>query len=173
MDPPPDGGWKADSLIFPIYLPKCAKPRDLAAPGLRTGEQVVRNRLSRGGRFVRCTTSFPRQFSWSLPGSVAIRDVPLPGGTFLRRGRSGSIAREQDQSRACYPVAPGMDSKARDLMAPDTEPTDEELALVMREARDLAIQRRATADAWVAARLREASAFARASSQAQRADKQR
>jgi len=66
-----------------------------------------------------------------------------------------------------------MDTKARDLMAPDTEPTDEELALVMREARDLAVQRRATADAWVSARLKEASAFARANTQARRADKQR
>jgi hypothetical protein len=45
-----------------------------------------------------------------------------------------------------------MHIKPRDLMAPDTEPTDEELALVMREARDLAVQRRAIADAWVAAR---------------------
>jgi len=43
-------------------------------------------------------------------------------------------------------------------MAPDTDPTDEELALVMREARDLAVQRRATADAWVAARLQKPSA---------------
>ena len=49
----------------------------------------------------------------------------------------------------------------RDLMAPDTEPTDEELALVMREARDLAIERRAKADAWIAARLQEAAQFAR------------
>jgi hypothetical protein len=38
---------------------------------------------------------------------------------------------------------------SRDLMAPDTEPTDEELAVVMREARDLAAQRRAIADAWM------------------------
>lgn len=43
----------------------------------------------------------------------------------------------------------------RDLMAPDTEPTDEELAAVMREARDLAVQRRAISDAWIAARLEE------------------
>jgi hypothetical protein len=42
-----------------------------------------------------------------------------------------------------------MQSKPRDLMAPDSEPTDEELALVMREARELAVARRATADAWV------------------------
>ena len=58
-------------------------------------------------------------------------------------------------------------------MAPDTEPTDGELALVMREARDLATQRRATADAWVAARLKEASIFARANTKARRTDKSR
>jgi len=51
--------------------------------------------------------------------------------------------------------------KTRDLMAPDTEPTDEELAVVMREAREAAIKRRARADAWVAARLEEATRFAR------------
>jgi len=66
-----------------------------------------------------------------------------------------------------------MSIKPRDLMAPDTEPTDEELALVMREARDLAVQRRATADAWVAARLKEASIFARANTQARRTDNSR
>jgi hypothetical protein len=49
----------------------------------------------------------------------------------------------------------------RDLMAPDTEPTDEELALVMRAARDLAIQRRALSDAWIAARLEEARRIVR------------
>ena len=67
----------------------------------------------------------------------------------------------------------GMSFKSRDLMAPDTEPTDGELALVMREARDLAMQRRATADAWVAARLKEASIFARANTKARRTDKSR
>jgi len=51
--------------------------------------------------------------------------------------------------------------KARDLMAPDTEPTDEELATVMCAARDLAIQRRALSDAWIAERLEEAARFAR------------
>jgi len=66
-----------------------------------------------------------------------------------------------------------MNIKPRDLMAPDTEPTDEELALVMREARDLAVQRRATADAWVAARLKEASVFGQANAQARRTDKSR
>jgi hypothetical protein len=54
--------------------------------------------------------------------------------------------------------------KPRDLMAPDTEPTDEELALVMREARDVAVRRRAKADAWIAARLEEATRFARENS---------
>jgi hypothetical protein len=58
-------------------------------------------------------------------------------------------------------------------MAPDSEPTDEELALVMREARELALQRRATSDAWVAARLEEASIFARAHTQARRTEKSR
>jgi len=50
-------------------------------------------------------------------------------------------------------------------MAPDTEPTDEELALVMREARDLAVQRRAKADAWIAAKLKEATLYAETHSQ--------
>ena len=45
-------------------------------------------------------------------------------------------------------------------MAPDTEPTDEELGLVMREARDLAVERRKISDAWVAARLEEAARYA-------------
>jgi hypothetical protein len=48
-------------------------------------------------------------------------------------------------------------TKARDLMAPDTEPTDEELAAVMIAARDIALQRRALSDAWIAARLEEAT----------------
>ena len=50
--------------------------------------------------------------------------------------------------------------KPRDLMAPDTEPTDEELEAVMLEARDRAIQRRALGEAWIAARLEEAARFA-------------
>lgn len=53
------------------------------------------------------------------------------------------------------------ETEARDLMAPDTEPTDEELAAVMDAARDLARQRRALSDAWVAARLEEAAQQAR------------
>ncbi len=66
-----------------------------------------------------------------------------------------------------------MDLKPRDLMAPDTEPTDEELALVMREARELVVRRRATSDAWVTARLKEASIFGGANTQARRTDKSR
>jgi hypothetical protein len=58
----------------------------------------------------------------------------------------------------------------RDLMAPDTEPTDEELAIVMREARELAVARRAKADAWVAAKLREASDFGRENSRGRRSN---
>jgi hypothetical protein len=46
---------------------------------------------------------------------------------------------------------------ARDLMAPDTEPTDEELAAVTSAAYELVVQRRALSDAWVAARLEEAA----------------
>lgn len=56
----------------------------------------------------------------------------------------------------------------RDLVAPDTEPTDEELALVMREARELAVARRAKADAWIAAKLKEASEFGRQNSRPHR-----
>ena len=44
-------------------------------------------------------------------------------------------------------------------MAPDTEPTDEELAIVMREARELAVERRKIVDEWLAARIREATLF--------------
>ena len=51
--------------------------------------------------------------------------------------------------------------QTRDLMAPDTEPTDEELAIVMCAARDLAIQRRALSEAWIAARLAEVAKSAR------------
>jgi hypothetical protein len=38
-------------------------------------------------------------------------------------------------------------------MAPDTEPTDEELAVVMREARDLAMRRKALSDEWLQKQL--------------------
>ncbi|HEY2408593.1 MAG TPA: hypothetical protein VGI10_21450 [Polyangiaceae bacterium] len=58
--------------------------------------------------------------------------------------------------------------KPRDLMAPDTDPTDEELALVMREAREVAVQRRAQVDAWIAARLAEAARFASENTRARR-----
>jgi hypothetical protein len=65
---------------------------------------------------------------------------------------------------SCYKTHIADAAQPRDLMAPDTEPTDEELALVMREARDLAVLRRAKADAWIAAKLKEATLFAEAHS---------
>jgi hypothetical protein len=40
-------------------------------------------------------------------------------------------------------------------MAPDTEPTDEELQLVMREALDLALERKKMSDAWMRQQLIE------------------
>ena len=46
----------------------------------------------------------------------------------------------------------------RDLMAPDTEPTDEELHAVMVAARDEAVRLRAVSDAWIADRLAEGAA---------------
>lgn len=48
-----------------------------------------------------------------------------------------------------------MNPKNRDLMAPDTEPTDEELHLVMREALNLALERKKFSDAWMRQRLSE------------------
>ena len=58
----------------------------------------------------------------------------------------------------------------RDLMAPDTEPTDEELHAVMVAARDAALERKKLSDAWTAARLAEAKA-AVAADRAARASK--
>jgi hypothetical protein len=54
-----------------------------------------------------------------------------------------------------------MEQPFRDLMAPDTEPTDEELGQVMREARDVAMERKATSDAWMRRKLEEAVREAR------------
>jgi hypothetical protein len=78
----------------------------------------------------------------------------------------GSAARRRPWASFCYDSSEAV--KPRDLMAPDTEPTDEELALVMREARELAVQRRAKADAWIAARLEEAARFGRENTRAGR-----
>ncbi len=49
-------------------------------------------------------------------------------------------------------------------MAPDTEPTDAELEMVMREALTLAIERKRVSDAWIQHQLHEAVAQARARS---------
>ncbi len=51
---------------------------------------------------------------------------------------------------------------ARDLMSPDTEPTDEELHQVMKEALELALERKKKSDAWMRQRLIEEVAQARA-----------
>jgi len=52
---------------------------------------------------------------------------------------------------------------SRDLMAPDTDPTDEELHLVMSEALSLARERKIISDAWMRQRLADevAVVFAR------------
>lgn len=50
----------------------------------------------------------------------------------------------------------------RNPLAADTEPTDEELSEVMREAKDLAMARKQESDAWMRRRLAEVVADARA-----------
>ena len=50
----------------------------------------------------------------------------------------------------------------RNPLAANTEPTDEELAEVMREARDLAMARKLESDVWMRRKLTEAVADARA-----------
>jgi hypothetical protein len=57
-----------------------------------------------------------------------------------------------------------MQKSDRDLMAPNTEPTDAELETVMREALALALERKSISDAWIQHQLREAVAQARARS---------
>lgn len=69
MAPLPDGGWKADALSFAMQLPKCAKPRDLAAPGLRTG--CEKPMVARGHN----AGCIPR-FHWGLSGG-SWRDLGL------------------------------------------------------------------------------------------------
>ena len=49
----------------------------------------------------------------------------------------------------------------RNPLAADTDPTDEELDEVMREARDLAMARKVESDAWLRRKLDEAMAEAR------------
>ncbi len=44
----------------------------------------------------------------------------------------------------------------RDCMAPDTDPTDEELEAVAKEALAIAMERRAEYERWVSAALRDA-----------------
>ncbi|MFO0757737.1 MAG: hypothetical protein U0359_14665 [Byssovorax sp.] len=49
-----------------------------------------------------------------------------------------------------------MPEPRRDIMAPDNEPTDEELAVVMREALAVAMAREAASDEWMRQQLAEA-----------------
>lgn len=46
-------------------------------------------------------------------------------------------------------------------MASDTEPTDEELSMVMQEARDIAMARKRESDEWMRRQLAQAVAEAR------------
>ncbi len=50
----------------------------------------------------------------------------------------------------------------RDLMAPDTEPTDEELQVVMQEALALAMERKRESDRLIEQHLRESVAAVKA-----------
>jgi hypothetical protein len=50
----------------------------------------------------------------------------------------------------------------RNPMSADTEPSDEELAIVMREARDLALTRKRASEEWMRTTLAEVVAAARA-----------
>jgi hypothetical protein len=54
----------------------------------------------------------------------------------------------------------------RDLMAPETEPTDEELHVVMREALDLALTRKLQSDTWMRQHLLETVTQVRSAFQA-------
>ncbi|MFO0950826.1 MAG: hypothetical protein U0835_06655 [Isosphaeraceae bacterium] len=47
--------------------------------------------------------------------------------------------------------------ETRDLMAPDTDPTDEELEAATRTAAEIVRARKAISDAWVAAKIEEAT----------------
>lgn len=49
----------------------------------------------------------------------------------------------------------------RNPMTADTDPTDEELAIVMREARELAMQRKAESDEWLRQQIMQAVRAAR------------
>ena len=53
-------------------------------------------------------------------------------------------------------------------MAPDTEPTDEELATVMRAARDAAVVRKKRADEWLRTEIEKALAQIRTRSHVSR-----
>ena len=76
-------------------------------------------------------------YSWLRGGDST--DVPRG---FLADSRAArGVGTETSIEHPVLSWFASMSIKPRDLMAPDTEPTDEELALVMREARELAVQR--------------------------------
>lgn len=56
----------------------------------------------------------------------------------------------------------GSNLQRRSPLNVDTEPTDEELAQVMREVRDLVLTRKQKSDAWIRQQLADAVAAARA-----------
>ena len=58
------------------------------------------------------------------------------------------------------PKRPLPPSPGRDCMAPDTEPTDAELAEVMREAAELTRERKRQGEAWLASQIELALAAA-------------
>ena len=56
--------------------------------------------------------------------------------------------------------------RKRNPLAANTEPSDEELATVMREARDLALSRKLVSDEWIKTTLAEVVAAAQANDRA-------
>ena len=54
----------------------------------------------------------------------------------------------------------------RNPLTADTEPSDEELAVVMREAKELALSRKRVSDEWMRMKLAEVVAAARAKDEA-------
>jgi hypothetical protein len=113
----------------------------------------------------------PAQPDMNLRSPRAVGGSVLGGGVLSGGSQSSSRASRKPSSvpRANRPrVAPspaaphGARSRHRGVGSPDlSRPCfgDRLTCDVMREARELAVQRRATADAWVAARLKEAAIF--------------
>ena len=90
----------------------------------------------------------------------------LTTGGVLLLAREAAMRFPGNAELARLAAGSAREAEARDLMAPNTEPTDAELALVMNAAWDLAMERQARSDAWVKARLEEAARFGREQSHA-------